>query len=722
MPGPAGGGGWATQRRDTSAGPHAKPRSARFRDRGSLDAAGSAWLSPGVSTGGEHDLPRARTSLGSMGQAPLQHGGGGGDALARVASFMGAGRASVTPEALATLSISLRSSLPGSRPGNAGRFSKGWGVSAANRATRKPADAPAGRRLPEVRPKTSMGTHDDAPEAYLPPRPKSVTLLQTSSARGGLSESDSWDLRRHAPLDEVNVRKLERYAEYMEECTAALEDRLHVHVPAHIPGALAANRARRSQSGWTLDDLSAGLNSADVLSGDPTQCAGDFDESEFDRSLATYLDEVRRQSELPKAIVMLQKWWRMEHQRRKFQRFKAATRVFCQRAILQVVKGWHFSAMAENQLRYAMLNNHLCAWRTLARNCATWAEESALIFVECMRRETALQQALFLECNDKRIFRRAGMDYNWGQGWKFGRPLPTRQHVMVVQALRRKILWSTRMRIRRWYKYVIWRENQRSHATKKLQRVVESRRHQKFILQYIMWYRWSVVMRCEKKLQEVPTFEPNLAIWQDWYKKHLIGRTQDEKRQLDAGEVQSLKWRFLCRAMWVNWNKFIRDKHEERETETKVKAFTLRKTQDHAFGGWAEVKNMHKAIRHRYVRILDSLRDFVSLRMRHKQAAAVVSGKWQHRCLVHILHGLRKIATYMLIINAGGLNRMRQNRAKCRWALYAWLSHDVPLEGAARKPVTWEVACACVWKGWYVCVRGGDVSDITCRLIPVFDT
>ena len=698
MLGQAGGG--RAQRRDTSAGPHAKPRSARLRDRSSLDAVGSAWLSPGVSRVG-------------------------GDALARVASFMGAGRASVTPEALATLSTSaaaLSASLPGSRPGKAGRFS-GLDVSAANRAARLPADAAAGRRLPEVRPKTSMGTHDDAPEAYLPPRPKSVTLLQTSSAavRGSLSANGSWDFRRPAPLDEGEVRKLERYAEYMEECTASLEDRLHVHVPAHIPGALAANRARRSQSGRTLDDPSAGLHSAYVLSGDPTQCAGDFNESKFDRSLATYLDEVRRQSELPKAIVMLQKWWRMEHQRRKFQRFKAATRVFCQRAILQVVKGWHFSAMAENQLRYAMLNNHLCAWRTLARNCATWAEESALIFVECMRRETALQQALFLECNDKRIFRRAGMDYNWGQGWKFGRPLPTRQHVMVVQALRRKILWSTRMRIRRWHKYLIWRENQRSHATEKLQRVVEGRRYQKFILQYIMWYRWSVVMRCEKKLQEVPTFEPNLAIWQDWYKKHLIGRTQDEKRQLDAGEVQSLKWRFLCRAMWVSWNKFIRDKHEERETETKVKAFTLRKAQDHAFGGWAEVKNMHKAIRHRYVRILDSLRDFVSVRMRHKQAAAVVSGKWQHRCLVHILHALRKIATYMLIINAGGLNRMRQNRAKCRWALYAWLSHDVPLEGAARKPVTWGVVSACVWKGGCMCVWG-EVSDITCRLIPVFDT
>ena len=695
MPGEtaAGGSGWASQRRSASAGPHDKPRSVRRRDRGALDAraAGSAWLSgaaAGGPRGGEHGPSRARTSLGSLERVPPTHGGGG-DALARVASFMGAGRASVTPEALAMLGGRAQSaSLPGSRPGRAGRFSEGWGVDAASRAARKPAGAVVGRRLPEVRPKTSMGAHDDDAPFALPPRPKSVTMLQTPSAGGrmGLPGSGSWDARGHAPLDEGKVKELERYAEYMEECAAALEDRLHVHVPAHIPGALAASRAQRGRHGWSVDDPSAGPRSADVLSGDPTQCAGDFDESEFDRSLAAYLDEVRRQSELPSAVTMLQKWWRMERQKRKFQRFKAATRVFCQRALLQVFKGWHFGAMAENQLRYAMLNNHLAAWRALARNSAAWAEESALIFVECMRRETALQQALFLECNDKRVFRRAGMDYNWGQGWKFGRPLPTRQHVMVVQALRRKILWSARMRIHRWHKYLIWREDQRSRATEKLQCVVESRRYQKFIIQYIMWYRWSVVMRCEKKLQEVPTFEPTLTIWLDWYKKHLIGRMQDEKRQVDHGEVQSLKWRFLCRAMWVAWNKFIREKHEERETQSKIKAFTMRKAQDHAFSRWAELKNTSKAIRHRYVCILGALRDFVRLRVKHKQAAAVVSAKWQHRCLVHILHAMRKIATYMLVINAGGLNRLRQKRATCRWALYAWLTHGAPLGGSARNP------------------------------------
>ena len=71
-------------------------------------------------------------------------------------------------------------SLPGSRPGRAGRFSEGWGVDAASRAARKPAGAVVGRRLPEVRPKTSMGAHDDAAPFALPPRgsvaPRHVTV------------------------------------------------------------------------------------------------------------------------------------------------------------------------------------------------------------------------------------------------------------------------------------------------------------------------------------------------------------------------------------------------------------------------------------------------------------------------------------------------------------------------------------------------------------------
>jgi hypothetical protein len=447
-------------------------------------------------------LPRPRTSLANEINKG-RTGMGGDDALSRVASFMVAGRASLAPDALAMLSSnrSQSASLParGLEAGRLQAHQAAWGLNDAASSRKMAAPHGSRRRLPEVRPKSSIDTllREDSvslSRVDVPLRSKSVMGAQASThMRSGM-----WG---NTALQD-NLKDLEGYTAYMEQCTAALEDRLQMHVPLRVQDALAANRVRYDSSvGDNLQHDEFASLGRDLLQKDPTTSVGDFDESQFDKQLAEYLRDVRRAAELPRYVTRVQRWWRMISQRRKFRRFKVATRIFRNRAHHQLIKGWQFVALAENWMRGTIQANHLQAWRMLARNSSIWNEESALIFVQCMRAGTVLQQALFLECNDKRTFRRAALEYNWGRGWKFGRPLPTREHVMVVQVLRHKIMWSAKQRIRRWRKYLMWRKHQRGRATEKLRSANDQRFNQKFVIMVVMWYRWSVLMRVERNLR-----------------------------------------------------------------------------------------------------------------------------------------------------------------------------------------------------------------------------
>jgi hypothetical protein len=638
-------------------------------------------------------LPRPRTSL-----VESHEHGTGSDALSRVSSFFHSGRASLGSDTLAMLrkNRSQSASLPVTQwdPVERARV-PAWSLHgpAPVAAPRKSAAAQASRRLPAVRPQTSFGmanshVHGVFAESLqdLPPRPNSVTGPLSRDSRKRI---DGRMIGSMHPK-EADLKELERYADYVEECTANLEDRLFMQVPRHESEVSSSRRASMNQNWDGRDEINESTldfsNTQDSLM-ELTKNDEDFNEELFDQRLAAYLNQERWKADCTRAVLKLQNWWRMKFQRFKFLRFKAATRVFCNRAQILAIKGWHMAVCAESWMRGLIASKHLDGWRMLARNSAYWSEESAFIFVECMRAQSALQLALFLECNDKRIFRRAGIDYNWGQGWKFGRPLPPREHVMVVQVLRHTMMWSARMRMRRWHKYLQWRHHQRAEAYQKIQDVCNDRLNQMFRLDFIMWYRWGVTMRCERNLQDVPMFEPRVMEWETWYHKRQINRMQEEgHRQIGEGEVQSLKWRFLCRSMWVMWNAYLQARRDRSEVKEKLTSLILRKQLSKAFRGWLDVQYLHKALRHRYMKILHSLREFVQIRMKRRRAGAAITRKWQMRCIKRVFQSLSKLATFMLVVNAGGLNRIRRNSALGKWALSAWLAHGMPLEGQQRKP------------------------------------
>ena len=521
---------------------------------------------------------------------------------------------------------------------------------------------------------------------------------------------------------------------------------MHVQLREHA-GPLGAGDATRTQSALSSAPSVTACNADSLyiagsrkLARDPTRSTGrEFDEREFDRSLESFLSDVRREAQLPRVITKVQKWWRMKMQRRKFLRFKSATRLFCNRSQMQIMKAWHFVATAQNWERGTLLSNHLSAWRMLARNSTNWSEESAVIFVECMRAQAALQQALFLELNDKRVFRRAGVEYNWGRGWKFGRPLPTREHVMVVQVLRHKLMWLAKSRVRRWYKYLVWRHSQRATATTKLKCWLRERLNQKGVLCMIMWHRWAVVMRCERHLQNAPVFEPELLQWEQWYSKHMIDKQQGDKRQLDQDNVHSLKWRFLCRSMWVAWVDYLDDKREEDSIMDKIRDWTKKRALQTALRGWVDVRNEQKADQHRTRKILFELRAYVRIRSSRKTAGAVIAHKWHHREVKKGFKDWLKMTTFMLVVSAGGLNRLRRKISLGKWALLAWLAHGSPIDGPERKPGGLCLLGVCdahfalldCWRRWAALARGRlrmkklllssfYQSNVYSRLLPAF--
>jgi len=116
--------------------------------------------------------------------------------------------------------------------------------------------------------------------------------------------------------------------------------------------------------------------------------------------------------------------------------------------------------------------------------------------------------------------------------------------------------------------------------------------------------------------------------------------------------------------MWVAWLAFLQQLNADRLTDAKIKKFTLRKYLENALADWREFFNMGRAINHRNVRILHAMHDHVKLRHRHRRAGAQVAKKWHTRCLSHILFNLRKLTSFMLVINAGGINRIRKKICK----------------------------------------------------------
>ena len=140
---------------------------------------------------------------------------------------------------------------------------------------------------------------------------------------------------------------------------------MHVQLREHA-GPLAAGDATRTQSALSSAPSVTACNADSLyiagsrkLARDPTRSTGkEFDEREFDRSLESFLSDVRREAQLPRVITKVQKWWRMKMQRRKFLRFKSATRLFCNRSQMQIMKAWHFVATAQNWQRGTNILHH----------------------------------------------------------------------------------------------------------------------------------------------------------------------------------------------------------------------------------------------------------------------------------------------------------------------------------------------------------------------------
>eukprot|EP00961_Rhodomonas_salina_P214262 2893631-Rhodomonas_salina.2 len=220
---------------------------------------------------------RKRASSGNLYASTV---GGETSAIARVAAFAAAGRASLSPSTMTVVSrmsddersqAQTRQSMHG-----AGFF---WRTTAA---TSQPTPARSARGSEDLRPKSSMlSARPDLSAIELPPRARSAMgglaglaglsgahQMQASALTAepaaqvpdymndDYEESDRSSVEVKAKRKsfkqkdpyEKTMKDLEDYAQYMEDCTSMLEDRLQMHIPPNLQQALTEHRERGAQA------------------------------------------------------------------------------------------------------------------------------------------------------------------------------------------------------------------------------------------------------------------------------------------------------------------------------------------------------------------------------------------------------------------------------------------------------------------------------------------
>lgn len=462
---------------------------------------------------------------------------------------------------------------------------------------------------------------------------------------------------------EKTMKDLEDYAQYMEDCTSMLEDRLQMHIPPNLQQALTEHRERGAQAAQMQLRQASGELSARNKSVQRKSAAAE----RLDEKLNEFLGNHKRVTSMPKMAVRIQKWWRMTKRWRNYRRFRKSVKLFKQGSLILCIKSWRLTTLADACFRENLCVKILGGWRVLARNSMIWDEESALIFLECTRVGGIPQRALFLNINDNNVFRRAGMEHNFGKGYKHGRPLPTREHVLVVQCLRRTMMRMAKLRLRRWAKWVMWKKDQSDQGVRKLEMVYQQRREEKFVLKFLMWSRFTVVRKCMRTKEEVPEFEPAEPFWDDWYVKH------QRKQQLSSDHVLKLQWRFLTRNTITRWTRFQSIEQTKRYVHDKTVSYYTRKAKRESLTEWMALAKLSKSVRYRYHVILVHLSAYASKKAGHRAATDKVIAIWQARMKRTTIVELRRIAHYMLVIHAGGLHRIKQDHARALWAALAWL-------------------------------------------------
>jgi hypothetical protein len=357
---------------------------------------------------------------------------------------------------------------------------------------------------------------------------------------------------------------------------------------------------------------------------------------------------------------------------RRYRRFLKAMRSFQLRGFRICMRSWHLISVAEANCRCVCLHKIVVKWRTLARNAAIWDEECAVLFLESARAGGCPQQALFVMCTDKLMWRRAKIEHNWGRGWRSGRPVPTREHAMVVQAIRRTSMWNLKDRMTRWKKRILWCKQRRRRAQAKLGEIFDKRRKEKFWLKFVVWRRWSVVHRCHRLKQELPRFdEPRIYVWNVWYDWFKT------RQRLLGEEIVIMRSKFAYRVMYSAWMRYV-DARRARAYEWKRTVdFCGRLGMVRATGAWREYTRGEKAMRHRQASMLRNWREVAGILKHMRVAERTIKTRWQKRYVTQTFAHMKQIALYMMVITAGGLRRLEVNHLRALWAMYAWITCDI---------------------------------------------
>lgn len=252
-----------------------------------------------------------------------------------------------------------------------------------------------------------------------------------------------------------------------------------------------------------------------------------------DAAIDSFLLDFKRKSRFPFAAASIQSFWRMNRQRRAFNRYRSGKKNRRLGFKHLAFKAWHSIAVAQTLCRAFCLNICFRHWIKVVMDSKGWVNFCSEACNVLSQRPTGIPGPILWNLCIQPATWVAAQD----EGRALGDPLPVRALVVAlqvapicfphfsivahncVQSLQvycSKCICKT---FRRWMKAYKWGVEQRAKGRLKLGHVLRTRFREKFHIKFQMWARWAFFTRARRLHTPFPVFTEQLPFWNAWIEK-----------------------------------------------------------------------------------------------------------------------------------------------------------------------------------------------------------
>ncbi|PRP81383.1 trichohyalin [Planoprotostelium fungivorum] len=357
-------------------------------------------------------------------------------------------------------------------------------------------------------------------------------------------------------------------------------------------------------------------------------------------SIDGYLHHYKMSKKSIPAAVIIQRWWKMAKDRKKFNAYMNLRNSIRQSMVFVYFATWASHSIAISHHQRTIVRKCLRAWKNVSKGRDGSYQQK--LFTLPMKHEK-----LTLQLTSLHAFREVSRD----------RAAPSDKLVNAFRHMQLEKVYKKMFYV--WYHYSRERRK-RSEVLKslvsKLARTLMTGRMQTML---IMWYRMTHVKKILKTSTNYPTFPKGLTIWDKWYsayKKKVALRDHANQRWEEKKVAQSLK----------AWRVYIQIVHAKKAKEQKADRYLIalqcgRFLQSNITKLWKQYVKNQLEDKAEALRIFTAWKRWSQLRASMRTNFALIHMRRTRLKQKTVFRVWRKYHQYRMLITSAGLANLRMH-------------------------------------------------------------